>query len=132
MTGIPPEAITAAARALTPIGGGVPASRLWATEILEAAAPIIAAAERERIYDLLGHDHFVIFTEDRWTVEHSVECKLSGHMHECDWHTAVECLAADEPPASLLGRWRITGFDSEGSPDLVRADLNTELPGDQS
>jgi hypothetical protein len=80
------------------------------------------AAERERIYAELGNDHYVIFTEDRWTIEHSVECRLSGHMHECDWHAAVARITAEFDP-DMAGRWRIDGIDSEGLPNLVRADL---------
>jgi hypothetical protein len=67
----------------------------------------------------LGTDHYVIFTEDRWTVEHSAECKLSGRMHECAYHEAV-AHAAEFFKLGMLGRWRITGI-SEGLPDLERA-----------
>jgi hypothetical protein len=88
---------------------------------VEAAAPLIAAAERDRIYALLGSDHYVIFTEDRWTIEHTVECRLSGHMHECGYHTAVSLIAAEFDPA-MAGRWRIDGIGSDGLPDMVRAD----------
>jgi hypothetical protein len=80
------------------------------------------AAERKRIYDELGHDHFVIFTADRWTVEHSVECRLSGHMHECEYHVALRCITKRKPKRDMLGRWRIASIDSGGLPDLVRAE----------
>lgn len=86
----------------------------------EAAATAAAEAERERLYAELGNDHYVIFTEDRFTVEHSVECKLGGHMHECTYHAAI-AEAADEPDPEMFGRWRITGI-SEGLPDLERTD----------
>jgi len=92
-----------------------------------AAIEAAVAAERERIYDELGHDHFVIFTEDRWTVEHSVECRLSGHMHECDHHAAIVRIAA-EFDEDMAGRWRIDEIDSEGLPALIRADANSQ-PG---
>ena len=49
-----------------------------------------------------------------------MECKLSGHMHECGYHTAVRAIA-DEYDPGRPGRWRITGI-SEGLPDLERAD----------
>jgi len=81
-------------------------------------------SERQRLCDELGHDHYVIFTEDRWTIEHSVECRLSGHMATCRYHEAV-ALIADEPRADLLGRWRIDQIDSEGLPALVRMDPET-------
>ncbi len=79
----------------------------------------VAEAVRAAIYAELGNEHYVIFTEDRWTVEHSVECKLSGHMHECAYHDAVR-LIADEYDPDRAGRWRITGIDSEGLPSLER------------
>ena len=86
----------------------------------EAAAPHIAAAERERIYAELGNDHYVIFSEDRWTIEHSVECRLSGHMHECSVHEAIALTAREYDP-DMAGRWRITGAGSEGLPSLEPA-----------
>ena len=95
--------------------------------MIEAAAPHIAAAERERVYDLLGHDHYVIFTEDRWTVEHSVECRLSGRMHECEYHEAVAAIATEFDP-DMAGRWRIDEIDSEGLPAMVRAEETGDTP----
>lgn len=94
--------------------------RLAVSAAAEAATPAIRAAERERLYAELGNDHYVIFTKDRFTVEHSVECKLSGHMHECDWHEAVRRIAVEFDPA-MAGRWRIAGLDSEGLPILEGA-----------
>jgi hypothetical protein len=120
-----PQAAIEAAQKSVRAGYGVMADAL-AGQIryaLEAAAPLIRADERARIYAQLGNDHYVIFTEDRFTVEHSVECKLSGHMHECAVHAAVAAVAdeMDGPDPELLGRWRITGI-SEGLPDLERAE----------
>jgi len=80
-----------------------------------------AAAERERLYAAFGNDHYVIFTEDGWTVEHSAECRLSGHMHECGYLVVVRKIAGESGP-DLLGRWRISGIDSGGLPQLDRAD----------
>jgi len=106
---------------------------LWAMEKLdeEAAQRLslhariceleAAAAERARICALLGSDHYVIFTADRWTIEHSVECRLSGHMHECLYYSAVSLITAGFDP-EMAGRWRINGIDSEGLPSLVRSD----------
>lgn len=85
----------------------------------------VALAEREQIYAELGNDHYVIFTENGWTVEHSMECRLSGHMHECPHHEAVS-LVADLPMPSMLGRWRIAGIDSAGLPILSPAYLTGE------
>jgi len=85
------------------------------------AQPPIAAAERERIYAELGNDHYVIFTEDRWTIEHSVECRLSGHMHECSEHEAIALTAREYDPG-MAGRWRINGIGDDGLPSLERAE----------
>jgi len=131
VSAIPEEAVTAAAKQLAHFISGTERKPYpepdaediqWAISALEAAAPFIAAAERERIYAELGNDHFVIFTEDRWTIEHSVECRLSGHMHECDQHEAVARVAVGGFDPRMAGRWRIDGIDSEGLPNLVRAD----------
>lgn len=65
-------------------------------------------------------DHFAVFTEDSWTVEHSFECRLSGAMVECAWHKAIERVAGNGP-LDPLGRFRIVEIDSEGLPSLVRA-----------
>jgi hypothetical protein len=86
-----------------------------------AAVPAIQAAGRERVCAELGNDHYVTFTEDRWTVEHSVECRLSGQMHECAYHAAV-ALVADLPLPNMTGRWRIAGIDASGLPILTSAD----------
>ena len=98
-----------------------------AREVLAAAAPHLYAAERERIYAELGNEHLVIFTEDAWTMEHSVDCRLSGAMADtCEYWLALKRAAVtDEPRPEMLGRWKITGIDSEGLPSLERA----EVPG---
>jgi hypothetical protein len=84
-------------------------------------AAVIAQAEQERIYDQLGHDHFVVFSRDRWTVEHSVECRLSGHMAECDIHSAIAEDPDDYRARAGYGRWRIVLAD-DGYLDLVQSD----------
>lgn len=99
-------------------------ARLIAAEVLGVATPAIAAAERARLYAELGNDHYVIFTRDGWTTEHSVECRLSGRMSECEWHEAVRRFAGEFDP-DLLGRWRITGV-SEGRPGLERAEREAD------
>lgn len=87
----------------------------------EDAIATAVAAERARLFAELGSDHYVIFTEDRWTVEHSVECRLSGQMPECEYHAAIVLVADDFDP-ERAGRWCIDGIDSEGLPSLTRAD----------
>lgn len=67
-------------------------------------------------------DHFVILSEDRWTVEHSMACRLSGTMDECHYHQAVANVMDGVPPPEDWGRWRITDIDSEGCPSLERVD----------
>jgi len=93
-----------------------------AHDAVEAAEPHIRAA----IYAELGNDHYVIFTEDGWTTEHSVECRLSGHMHECTVHSAIGEWAQDDPP--VPGRWRVVSADGP-VPVLDRADL---IPGGET
>lgn len=88
--------------------------------VADAVRMVVAADERQRIYAEIGSDHHVTFTEDRWTVEHSLECRLSGQMPQCAYHQAIAAIAADFEPADL-GRWRIASI-SEGLPDLERAD----------
>ena len=124
MTAVPPEAVEDAAAPIAEMfpGLGLETARKIATVALEAAAPHI----RAQVYAELGNDHYVIFTEDGWTTEHSVECRLSGHMHECAIHSAIAEWAADDP--RLQGRWRIVS--AEGPvPVLERADL---IPGGET
>jgi hypothetical protein len=86
---------------------------------LNAALDVAEEGIRAEVYVLLGHDHYVIFTDDGWTTEHSIECRLSGHMHECTIHSAIGRWANDDPP--LPGRWRVVS--AEGPvPVLERAD----------
>ncbi len=124
---IPDEAVSAAALAINNELGQKFSPGGWrlrqiAEAALEAAAPLIAAAERRRIYAELGNDHYVIYTEDRWTIEHSVQCRLSGEMHKCVYHGAVADVSEEYEPA-MAGRWRIVSIDTEGLPVLERADL---------
>lgn len=92
---------------------------VWHEKCLAERIASAVAGERSRIYAELGNDHFVIFTEDRWTIEHSVECRLGGHMHECADHEAVAKIVHGFGP-EMLGRWRIDGVNSDGVPVLVR------------
>jgi hypothetical protein len=79
------------------------------------------AAGWQALADRLGDRHYVIFTPDRWTVEHSVECRLSGEMHCCAWHEAVVRISEDFTPA-MEGRWLIKEIGSEGLPLLERVE----------
>jgi hypothetical protein len=106
---------------LTPWGELDEGQREVDMRIGATVAAVAGAAERERIYAELGNDHYVIFSPDRWTIEHSVDCRLSGRMHECDYHEAVVRIAYEFDPG-MGGRWRIDGIDSKGLPSLVRVD----------
>ncbi len=125
---IPPEAVDLATVAVHDVdcpdrdcnGSALGHACKLACAALEAAAPLIAAAERDRLYAELGNDHYVIYTEDRWTVEHSVECRLSGQMPECAYHEAVAAVSDEFEPA-MVGRWLICNIDTEGVPVLERA-----------
>jgi hypothetical protein len=96
-----------------------PGSRFEGKMLEAVQAEAVIRRVREHLYAQIGNDHWVIFTEDGWTTEHSIECRLSGHMHECAWHEAVQRM--DFGP-DALGRWKITGI-SEGLPDLERAEM---------
>ena len=101
-----------------------PGTRFEGRTLESVQAEAVIRRVRERIYAELGNDHYVTFTHGRWTIEHSVECRLSGHMSECAYHEAVATAADDflaDWGGGTLGRWRITGI-SEGLPDLERAD----------
>ena len=101
------------------VTGSAEAARMTALHAaLDVAEPLI----RQQVCDELGRDHYVTFTEDRWTVEHSVACRLSGRMSECEYHAAVDEVFWGAPDPDQLGRWRISGIDSAGMPDLERAE----------
>jgi hypothetical protein len=69
-------------------------------------------------------DHFVVFDEKGWFVEHSLSCRLDGTLGTCDYNAAIRAVA-DEPNPEDFGRWRITSIDSEGLPSLDRASLES-------
>ena len=48
-------------------------------------------------------EHFVIFDENGWTVEHPFQCRLSGHMAECLYTKAMQ-----HRSPNLHGRYPIT------------------------
>ncbi len=84
----------------------------------------VAAALEQR----LGAEHYVIFSEDRWTVEHSLACRISGEMAECRYHAAVAEIADDyEYEPDQWGRWQITNIDEEGLPSLLRVGGDEEV-----
>jgi hypothetical protein len=99
----------------------------WQDTLLLGESRAIARAAFEggweALAERLGAGHYVIFTEDRWTVEHSVECRLSGQMHTCAWHKAVQRITG-EFDSAMEGRWLIKEIDSEGLPLLERAEAS--------
>jgi hypothetical protein len=109
MSGYPPALASAVAET---IGAGM-VTRKGPRELAEDALAVV--------WEQLGNDHYVIFTADGWTTTHSVDCRLSGRMHECPYHAAAELVAGPD----LLGRWKITGIDREGLPEMERDALWT-------
>jgi hypothetical protein len=104
-----------------------PGTRFEGLTLESVQAEAVIRRVRERLYEQLGNEHYVIFTENGWSTEHSVECRLSGHMHECAYHAAIGRVFADQDPEGtegwfMLGRWKITGI-SDGVPDLERAEM---------
>lgn len=66
-------------------------------------------------------DHFITFDSDGWFVEHSIACRVAGTIGTCDYNGAARELD-DEFDAELIGRWRMVSIDSEGLPEVERAD----------
>lgn len=97
-----------------PQGQGAEAAKRKIAENLIAAGYRIVKNDPE---------HYVCFTEDTWFIEHSLDCRINGAIGTCEFNHAVKDLAAElpAPPDELLGRWRITGIDTEGIPSLERA-----------
>jgi hypothetical protein len=87
----------------------------------EGAVATLTASIERAVRDLLGDGHFVTFTNDRYTVEHSIDCRLGGAMDECKAHTAVQRLADRGFDPALVGRWRIASVNEDGIPDLCLA-----------
>ena len=102
-------------------GGGTADEAARALHAYCSSFDLSGDREVEIINVITAQEHFVVFTQDRWTVEHSAECRISGHMHECDWHAAVARVAEDGYEADMDGRWKITHIDSEGLPSFERA-----------
>lgn len=101
-----------------------PGSRFEGKTLEAVQAEAVIRRVREHLYEQIGNDHWVIFTEDGWSTEHSIECRLSGHMHECVYHEAIRRVSGNRDPgeiAPMLGRWKITSI-SEGLPGLERAE----------
>ena len=69
-------------------------------------------------------DHFVTFTLHNWSIEHSLQCRMDGLMQRgCSFERAIVKVSDGGPYEDQLGRWRITGIDSEGLPSLEHAEL---------
>ena len=67
-------------------------------------------------------DHFVTFTLHNWSIEHSLQCRMTGEMQRgCAYEKAVVLVSDGGPYDDQLGRWRITAIDSEGLPSLEKA-----------
>jgi hypothetical protein len=67
-------------------------------------------------------EHFVTFDRERWTMEHSLHCRMDGDMQAgCPSENAVTKIG--NPGRDTYGRWRIVAIDSEGLPLLERAEV---------
>lgn len=70
-------------------------------------------------------DHYVTFDETGWFIEHSLDCRIAGTIGTCAHNGAIRAIGEPKFP-DHLGRWRITGIDSEGLPSLERVLPTTE------
>ena len=97
-----------------PPGQGAGAAMRKIAENLDAAGYRIVKNDPE---------HYVCFTEDTWFIEHSLDCRVAGTIGICMFNHAILDLADElpAPPENLLGRWRITGIDEDGRPNLERS-----------
>jgi len=64
-------------------------------------------------------DHYVIFNETGWFMEHTAACRVAGALSDCAFHKSIVEIAEDDP--DFYGRWVITGIDEEGLPSMKRA-----------
>lgn len=97
----------------------------WDAEVIPNGMQWRHAELAELAVDVIGAfwpDHFVVFTEDEWTVEHSMGCRLDGHMQECNYLRAVQKVAEFYPDPEDIGRWRIIDIDSEGMPSFEKVE----------
>ncbi len=64
------------------------------------------------LYEKLGNDHRVTFTNEGWAIEHSVSCRLGGSMINCRYHAAIATSVGKYglgPP----GTWVIMDVDTD-------------------
>jgi hypothetical protein len=59
-------------------------------------------------------DHIVEFTEDRWAIQHSVDCRIKGQLLDCEINRAVTHDTSRGRPEwiSKLGRYKVS-IDAE-------------------
>lgn len=62
---------------------------------------------------LLSPHHYVIFDRERWTMEHSLACRMGGTMAACTVHKLVSEWFEGGWPTPSGGRWRITDWTGE-------------------
>lgn len=68
------------------------------------------------------YEHHVVFGPEHWTVEHSFECRLTGHIAKCPYPARIAVIADQMNLPGSHGRWRIAGTDELDQPILQRAD----------
>ena len=67
----------------------------------------------------LDTEHYVVFDERSFTVEHPPRERIEGSMHECQLHLAIREL--DGPPVAP-GRYRATPHGVDGYSESFRSD----------
>lgn len=97
-----------------------PGSRFEGRTLESVQAEAVVRRVREHLYEQVGNEHYVIFTDDGWSTEHSIECRLSGHMHECAHHETIREMVGKYGPY-VNGRWKIARITA-GLPVLERAE----------
>jgi hypothetical protein len=82
----PPGTVCPVALAPAPASAG---AGVFPFRVREKGRPAWLMPGRAALYAELGNDHYVIFTEEARTTERSIECRLSGHVHECADHALM-------------------------------------------
>ena len=93
------------------------------TDRLEADGFCLLKVTDGKVQIIEQPDHWVTFAETGWFVEHSLDCRLSGHMAECPYHAAIEKWVAGRmyrPDNDNGRRYCIVSVEEDGFPVLHR------------
>lgn len=66
----------------------------------------------------ISDEHYVVFGEEHFTVEHTIRERLEGTMHDCPLHAALSSLAGPPVPP---GRYRATPRATDGYSESYRS-----------